>query len=442
MLFAKVLATNENMETPVPPAQHVGDDPRDTDMGDLDHLSHAQAIEAEANLVEGGKTIDDIDTGINDAGDAIDTISEVQDNLSADDNVSTGLTEMEQNAVQATHESIMLQLGLSMTLPSLESISHAEQRSKAIATLEEAKKGILTRMADGIRAAGRAVLNFIQGLIRNTWVLRKYYEYVKKKIAKIGNGDTPSQETMTKSASAMSVSGESGMSSVPPMLDTALGLMKISENLVTKLNSMNFKVDGHGFGKMDRDSFVTPNTMPIRNDGKHLGYLTNDRSFSFDAIKSIISANIYSNSLGNYSPNTAESVRVASKHDMEILLSAADKILSALKTFDSKHSKIKTIVSTVINYAVGVVSFYPSLVSKSAATALDKQAELMGIRIALSQGLSRLPLEAFKIAKAFIDYANNSSKYFKAAAATEAPKDMKQIGMRPEKVHSTDWEVA
>lgn len=447
MKLATFAATLENLDSPTDEINPL-DNPNApaSEVAVENQMAPADAAEAESEMTQEVAEVNEVDAGIEAGTDAVDTIGELQEGLS-EGGEEEPVSDVEVEAVQATHESIMKSLGLDYPFPTMESMSPTTQRSQLIATLESDKKSVLSRIADGLKAAGRALLNFIQGLIRNNWVLRKYLEYVRKKVAGISNSARPKQDKMTKSASAMSVNGTAGMSSVGAMEDTAKSLIEISNVLVDKLNTMNFKLNVENVEKMDEKGFVSGKTVPLRNTDNTIGYLTGDRAFGVDSKAWLFGQQtVYENGENHgHQPKTAEEIAVASKPDMEKLLKAADGIIAGLKAFDAKHSKIKTIVSTLINYAAGVLTVYPSIVSKSAENAFKMQANLMGVRIVISAGLSRLPLEAWKTAKAFIDYANNSANQYKGQPggldSEEDMKNAKQIGMNPEKVHKADWEV-
>lgn len=428
MRLSAFTPTNENFEEPevnteVSPEEEV--------------VAPVDAAEGQTEMEESQDQIDTLDEGLEEGEVGVDTLTEVQQ-VMVEGGEDAPISDTEIQAVQATHESIMFNLGIDMVFPTMERMEPTTRRSQLIATLESDKKGILTRMVDAIKAAGSALMNFIKGLIRNNWVLKKYLEYVRKKVTAIPNSAKPKEDKMSKSASAMSISGTAGMSSVPAMEETALGLIRVSNVLVDKVNSMNFKLKDEHTMNIDTDGIVSPKTVPMRGQDDVIGYLTGDRAFSHDSSAWIFGhSGAYKNTRSEYTPKVAEEVAVASKQDMVKLLGSAEQIINNLKSFDAKHSKIKTIVSTLINYAAGVLTFYPSIVSKSAEKAFRNQASLMAVRIILSKGLSRLPLEAWKTAKAFIDYANNSAKQYKGVDGSN-----EQSEPEDNTVHKANWEVA
>lgn len=436
MNLAKLLYTKEDLINP--PSS---DEPQVTDKGELETMSQAELITSEADLTDEAEGIDKINTGFTDAENSVDTLNEVQEELKSGEEVSPGVSALEEAAVEATHESIMHSLGIPMVFPTMESIPYTSKREKLIATLEDAKKGIIDRMVEGLKVLCRGILNFIQGLLRNTWVLRKYYDYVKKKVERVTG--SPSQDKMTKSAVAMSVTGEAGMHSVPPMLNTAMSFLEISDQLVERSNKLNFKfVMEESDETFDQFSTVNHKSVPMRNNDSSVGYLTGDRAIGSTTGQFILSG--LHKQVGNHTPRTAEEIAVASKNDMGVLLKSADAILLGLKKFDSKHSKMKTIISNVLNFVASAATVYPSFVSKTARKTHHAQNRLITIRTVLSISMSRLPLEAFKTAKAFIDYANNSAKYYtdKDGGPVDNPGELLQIGTnKKEKIHPGNFEL-
>lgn len=403
----------------------------------------AEAEDAVTELTEDAATVDAVDDGIDETANAVDTLSDVQEVIEEGGNDT--VTPLEVAAVQSTVESIYSRLGFERVVSTMESLSGTPSRATVVATLEAEKSGILEKMKAGFKAALGAIMQFITGLVKNTWVLDKYLKYVAGKVKAIPRGATPSASAMPESAAAMSVNGDASSASVEPMYLTALGLLKVSARFIEQMNKFNFNFNASEAEDLPTvNSFnLTPKDVPTRGeapDGSaQLGFLTNDRCFSQ---KSELDFTWKSTHAAQVRKSLhAQTAVVPSVQQMEDLLKKAGDIITGLKAVESKRNRIKNGVARIISEIVAMFATYGSIVSKDAKKQRNFQWEMSWIRRALNKGLSSYLLEPFKTAKAFIDYAKHGTKYYSSDAEEDAPSSGLLLEGPKEKATRVEGEV-
>lgn len=395
-----------------------------------------EVIEETSQLEDEVEHIDKIDKASTDAEQAIESIDEVVEVIDDEDAPAT-LTPTEEKVVEVSLESIYSKLGMDQSKATLESFGRKSNRKSVVATLEEKSEGIFKKLLNAIKAAGSYVLEFIQNLFRNSWILSKYCASVRNKVKKIGNSEEPSKKEMEDSAKAMSIDGDASGASLDPMFKTAMDLINLSEKLVEKVNTLNFKFKGDADEDFEKDDFLVKGGNIVSRGKGYAGFLTGDRAITEIAWETELLRATYNTA--PWTPKIAGKAVVLTPRQMNQAVDMADKIIAALKKMESKQSKIKNLVSRIIQGVAEIGTVYGSAVSKEARNKMKAMARIRNFRSFLNKGLSKYPLEAFKIAKAFIDYANNSSKLYKGGSAyKEDDPDGDDLTTRLDKGHNDD----
>lgn len=389
--------------------------PSDEPIKAEEHHIVTDVVEDETNLTSDFNDIDNISTGINEAEKSIETIDELKETLDEDD--VTGVSPLTMTAVQVTHEAIMQSLGLSMSKPTVESFSIRDQHRGLIATLESSKEGIFNRIITGIKILIKQITEFIQNLLRNSWVLEKYRQFVIKKTNAV-KASSPDTQYMKESAAAMSINGTAGASSIDPMYDTAIDFLKHTEALIGVVNRMNFNFKDDKDKLKDIFKDVPDVKAPARNVDMY-GFLTRDRAVGI-TYGLIGGDDISHRKEFNHVPRLAEEIPVADMRTIKDLLDKSGKIISELKRIDGKRSIIRNITSRFLQAVVEVAMVYPSVVSKKAFDLGFRMQCIRKLRAKLNETITRFPLEAFKTAKAFIDYARHSLNHYKGEGSADS----------------------
>lgn len=394
------IVTNENRDH-----EYRGD--FHSDESSIVETAPAEAVDAESELESNVSEIDNISTGITEAEGAVERISEIQGQVQ--ENIDAGhssLSPVEEVSIQASMESIMTSLGLPYSRATLESVAYGQRAAHCVATLESENRSMMERIANGFKILVDQIITFIQNLFRNSWALLKYADYVQKRVDKI-RGVQPSQQEMTSSsAKALSVDGKADRSSISLLVQTARDLMEAASAASHEVEKLNFKFD-EGSGKDQHYAkMISYITLDRVGNGLH-GHLTGGRSFD---IKTPFCSELSITAVKN--GETAKTIPVASEKEMKSLLSIARDIIKNIKEFDSKRSVLKNAASRISQYLVQDVTNTVGLVSKKSRDLSLNLGYIRFKRGLLNKVIGRYPLEAFKIAKAFIDYARHSLAYY------------------------------
>jgi hypothetical protein len=413
MSFAQFLTTLESHSTDDPVVHEASNTAVDVSLS-------TDTTDAVTEMDEHMRSIDQVDTGIESAEVAIDRIAELQSTVSDKLQHTGSLTDFEQKAAEITHESIMSSLGLPAVKLTNESTSYDQRASSLIATLEDQSQSLWQKIVAGVKRALEMVLVFIQDLVRNNFLLKRYWSKTMEQVKKV-SGQTPSKEMMTDSAKALSV--PESVTNDPKdvekrlqlMAATAMGMMRVSDISIDEINRINFKL-----GKLENDrltdvmQFGKEGIPPVRTaEGEAYGFLTGGRSIV--RASGVFIDRAYEKMIVSGAETTE--IAVGTPEVMNDAMGLADKIMDAIRKFDSKRSYVKNILSRVQQFLVQDVMSLPAMVNKSMADARHEINKIRGLRSVLNSVIGRFPLESFKIAKAFIDYCRNSLKYYNTASA-------------------------
>lgn len=418
MSFAKIVQSVESIGQETPEQMEIHESTNTAVDQTLD------VIDATADMESKMHDIDQIDTGIDSAEVAVDRLADLQNTINEKMEHTGSLTEFEQRAADITHESIMASLGMPVVQLTNESIKYNQRASHLVATLEEKGQGLMKSIVESIKRALESVLVFIQDLLRNNYLLQRYWNKVESQV-RAAKGKTPSQDTMAESARALTAGDYLSRDpaavqfSINEMYATAMGLMKASDVGIDAINKLNFKFDELESRDLSFILDFSRHGIPGVKSGeaaksdRAYGYLTGGRS----VVR--VEADLFgvSKAFDGFVKNgeVAVKIAVATPEQMQDIMGKAEAIMRAIKSFDSRRSYIKNALSRITQYLAQDVLFYPSMVSKGARDTRNNLNMIRGMRKVINDVIGRFPLESFKIAKAFIDYCKNSLKYYGSA---------------------------
>lgn len=413
MNFRQIVSNAESLEQAADVTNQLQlpeDKPLETEEA-IDAYSETEVTEAETDLVNTSNGIDAISTGINDAEKAINTINDITAVVKENDDAV--ISDSEEKLVIATHEHILSSLGLPNVQSTLESVPLTDRREHLVSTLESSSDNIFKKILKGIVKILNNVIDFISNLIRNSWILKKYLNYVREKVKKL-NGD-PTNEFMTESAKAITADGKAGMESIKKMNATALGLMKMSDTAAALFKSTNFKYSlekNEGLtlkGIMIDDGLVPRNISSFSTKSSSTyGYLTNGRAFTAEG--TFLVKKSYSDVIT--SSEIAEEAKVATISEMNEILDMAEVLIKRITEYDRNRSVFKNTISSITQYITQSGLSTIGIVNSSARNATYDIGSIRGYRDVLTSVSSKFPLETFRTAKAFISYVSNSCKYY------------------------------
>lgn len=378
-----------------------------SDESSIVETAPAEAVDAESELESNVSEIDNISTGIIEAEGAIERISEIQGQVQ--ENIDAGhssLSPVEEVSIQASMESIMTSLGLPYSRATLESVAYGQRAAHCVATLESENRSMMERIANGFKILVDQIITFIQNLFRNSWALLKYADYVQKRVDKIRGVQPSKQEMTSSSAKALSVNGKADQSSISSLAKTAANLMGASTIAAEEVEKLNFEFSGDSGKDQHYAKIISHVTLDKAGNGLY-GHLTGGRSFN---IKESVDAGLEITAVNNGAIATV--IPVASEKEMRSLLDNARSIIKSIKDFDSKRSVLKNAASRISQYVAQDLTNSAGLVSKSARNRSRSLGYIRFKRGLLNKVIGRYPLEAFKIAKAFIDYARHSLAHY------------------------------
>ncbi len=335
------------------------------------------------------------------------------------------LSEFQNNVIHVTYESIMTNLGFDMTQSTMESFNGIS-RSDILQTLESSASKVNMGLGDLLRRSREDLSKGFEDLTRVSFILRRSIKEAKAKVELI-KSQTPRKQVMSEFAGTLTAGPDllknptAVKDSVEKMYITAIGLLKLSEIAADKLSNLNFN-----YGDLnDKTTFEMVNFERVGVPkvssgaaGKYnncFGYLTNARSYIRGEAKTVGAWRHPGYGIqGEVSNgNKAESIQVGSPDFLKDVLDKADAILRILDKVDSRWSRIKVGLSRFIDDdIIGPLTVIPSLVSDKAKAARDN-AYMRTAMVNFIMGiLIRMPMECYKIAKAFTNYTESSLKYY------------------------------
>lgn len=338
--------------------------------------------------------IDQAEEALEEAENAVGVIDDVTGVLQEQEEQGKPVTDAQVDLIEATHESLMYRLGLNPAFPTMESVSFADRHTTIVASLESERKSLFAKIADAVKYAANQVVEFIAGVVRNSWVLGKYLDYVQKRVRALDKSAKAQAEDMKASAKQMSVDGKADFDSVKQLTHGATELLSRATAAVNDLAATNFK-----FGD------VNPNVEVAKFVPAGAAITGGSR---VTPISVLTGTKIYKIEPGA----EAATAKVLNPGQMNEALVSAGKIITAIKAFDASNGRIKRFVSNLTQYVAQAAVTLGAVVSRDAKEKEREMAYLRGFRMLLSSVIGKFPLEAFRSAKAIIDYVRNSLRQY------------------------------
>lgn len=188
--------------------------------------------EGNAEVVEDAAELDNIDTGVDDAFEAVDRIEELKD-VAEGAMQEGGLTEDAAKTLEIAHESIMSSLGLSHRKTNLSakpvttfesyrsSTSRAHATMVTLESLGDSIKTVVENIKRALKAALNMVQNFVAGLIRNRSLMDKHLTNLESKLKAIPSTAKPKSPTVKGGANSIRVDGKASAQTALQVLESS-----------------------------------------------------------------------------------------------------------------------------------------------------------------------------------------------------------------------------
>lgn len=441
--FAKIISTQESLEEQQLLAGAEGD---------VEAAETAtQVAEATGDVTQDVAEIEAVDTGIDDAENAQDTIAELtgvaEASLAAEGEQvaegelgedGDGMTQTEASVVEITHESIMRSLGFEVERRTYTPESFNDKKSSRQATMEalEGLKESAKKVGDGIMKALKAafdmVVGFIAKIINNRALMDKHLNNLAKRVADAKDG-AKKEAKLKAGASILSLNGASDATTAVRVLeglDHCLGISAKGADIMYRGKNLE---DGGKAGLEIQEAIAS---LPANGKGK--GILGGGKAFE---------TNLTADATGEDSAKltiqvvevggTKEEIEAPSKQEMTTVLNAAKKVLTRLREVEKVRSRLKDFVDAYTNASTKIYTTAATRVgteaSKAKATRVESfRAMVASARAFMSKFMTTTFSHSFRAVKAAADYVTaglknlgdngNESSAPAAAGAGDVPR--------------------
>jgi hypothetical protein len=342
--FAKIISTQESLEEQQLLAGAEGD---------VEAAETAtQVAEATGDVTQDVAEIEAVDTGIDDAENAQDTIAELtgvaEASLAAEGEQvaegelgedGDGMTQTEASVVEITHESIMRSLGFEVERRTYTPESFNDKKSSRQATMEalEGLKESAKKVGDGIMKALKAafdmVVGFIAKIINNRALMERHLNNLAKRVADAKEG--PKKEAKLKAgATVLSLDGASNASTAVRVLEGTHHCLdqarKIAEFLYQNKDKNEAFADD-----------LTGLISALPTNGKGKGILGGGKAFEVSEDNGSMKLAVID------AGPSSEEIDAPSKTDMQKVIEAARKTLMTLREAEKIRSRLKDVVDAI-----------------------------------------------------------------------------------------------
>lgn len=331
----------------------------------------------------------------------VDRLAETCDILINDDGLH--ISDSALKSIQATHESIARHLGfddVKFSVATFESIAGNNRSAQIVATLEGLISTLSKNIVLAMKRLAERISEFIQGLLRSNWLLNRYYESIAKKVNALSANAEPKQLTMDESKSIILLeSGESGLTAAKILVASAQGLVQKAQECANLFDETNFKTSGGS------DEFNPFEYIPKRGErslikGREIRPPFGSVALDYFAVLP-------------FAGTVPNKIEVLSPRDMRELLSGTKHLIDNIKKFDKAQNKLKRFIASIALYTgQAITGGLPSLVSNEVKKINNNLNVLATNRSYLNRVMTRYPLEAYKTAKAVLNYIQHSLKHY------------------------------
>lgn len=376
-----------------------------------------EVAENETELVEGTAETEELGNQVDAQVAAVDTADESIDSLvEASDVVASGegdLTSTEVLTTEALLSSINQSLGLDKAVATTECYQ-GMSRAQLVATLEDKKEGIFSKIFTAIKVIVQTAIGFITGLLRNKTLLGKYIDSLTKRASELED-IKPEGEVNSKFESAEAAN--KALSAIPGLMKVVQEASDGSKKLAEDLDKVVKEINNSSSGSIDSmDDKETMNSIKkVIPDAKLI-----DSSIVWAGGKILKTDN--KNDKGEEMPFTllkitdgkaVTSGKKLSKSEIISVLDKAKTALDSMKNLSGIDGKMKLLLNIVLNtgrvIGNGIALKFASKENKDkhflSGTLRMMQ---MVIRTVVSTYTIQLPRIAFMSVKAAADYAKAS----------------------------------
>ena len=322
------------------------------------------ALEAATNAVDvaDGNTevvaeageIDNLDTGIEDAFEAVDKVEELKD-IAEETMQDGGMDEATAKAVEVAHESIMAAIGMShrhsgrTDSPVLSNESYRSAQSRTSATkltiekLSESAGKIIENIKRALKHAWNMVQNFFAGIMRNRALMEKHLNSLEGKVKAIPAGASMKGDKIKGGVNGIRIDGKADADTASKVLQSASSLLSASQAVAAEVGKASLNDDGSaGKWVQDFSGKLTTAIHRLGTNGKAegkdaYGYLAGGRAVVVEGGTDEQAARIQLVEVGK----KAEEAAAPSVDQMKRLVTQAKTVLGELRAYEKSIGDLK-----------------------------------------------------------------------------------------------------
>jgi len=399
--------------------------------------------EGNTEVVAEAGEIDNLDTGIEDAFEAVDKVEELKD-IAEETMQEGGMDEATAKAVEVAHESIMAAIGMShrhsgrtdSPVLSTESYRSAQSRSAAtkltIEKLSESAGKIIENIKRALKHAWNMVQNFFAGIMRNRALMEKHLNSLDAKVKGIAAGSTMKSDKVKGGANGIRIDGKADADTASKVLQSASSLLSASQTVAAEVGKASLNDDGTA-GKWVADFGTKLSTAVHRlgNNGKAegkdaYGYLAGGRALVIDGGTDEQAARVSIVEVGK----KVEEASAPSIDQMKRLVTQAKTVLNELRAYEKSIGDLRKgseLAIKALDHASSMTSKAQDPDDKAATEAAGKARD--GVKkaartviTAMNKFGGPIPGSAFAAVKATADYVTAGVNNYGAAGEKKDEK--------------------
>lgn len=352
------------------------------------------ATEVEAGSAEVEKTadtVDDVDTAIGNSVDAAEGLGEVQEEVQASVDSGEGLTAREAKFAEMAVEAYCRRAGIrardERIFPSMENFGSRHGRLTASKVVLEGIGDAIKRIWEAIKAAAAKVWDFIKslftGLTKNRESLAKMLKNLKQRLEDLPTSAKPKEDKFKTGAAEFTIGSKASPDNVLTILTSSVVFLGAVPAALTALNDLVTTAHGQGEIKDNAAPLLEPfaklsmavgDTVDKKSKGdkdtvvQYHGNLLRGQSLVSKITKKK-TKELVSYSVEEVAKSLASEIKAPSVAEMENILDAADKALTALKSVDRVMPVADKALKTLARHADEMIK----IAGEGKAATLDKK---------------------------------------------------------------------
>lgn len=294
------------------------------EVSELEYIEDQSSVTDTVSEADTAMTsIDNIDTAISDGESVVSGIEEMQKAVAekADD-----ISPTTQATVESFLDAINKHLGLTDTVATLES----SNQTSLIATLEDKKEGILSKIVSGLKALLSSVVSFLAGLFRNKTLVSRSIEATTQQLNSVGS------DTLGKCA----VKGVGDAAAANALLDGVEDLVTVSNKAIAALEVAK---KGASTSTETENAYNVADSVNVSDvaitDNRTLSIVTNRAIGTGGVVKVIVAEN-----------KTPVTERALTKREAAHLLGRARTALTAFEKMKKFEMYFTAMLKNIANF--------------------------------------------------------------------------------------------